>query len=90
LTAERVRQIAERPRVARRRRSPTPERIGGLRKKPGRGQRKPLKRLDSDKEIKENPKAFLWRTPVPAALKSAKSGAVPNSPGDKAIFTDYT
>src|SRR5271166_3724436 len=24
------------------------------------GQRNPLKRLDSDKEIQENPKAFLW------------------------------
>ncbi len=27
-----------------------------------RGQRNPLKRLDSDKEIQENPKAFLWRS----------------------------
>jgi hypothetical protein len=25
-----------------------------------RGRRKPLKRLDLDKEIQENPKAFLW------------------------------
>ena len=57
---------------------------GGLRKNRARGRRKPLKRLVSDKEIKENPKAFLWPNHVPAALKSAKSGAVPNSPGDKA------
>ena len=40
--------------------SPTPERMGRLKKKRARGQRNPLKRLNSDKEIKENPKAFLW------------------------------
>lgn len=44
---------------------------GGARRRPSgwggqqrisgpRGRRKPLKRLDSDKEIQENPKAFLW------------------------------
>jgi hypothetical protein len=32
----------------------------GHKKFGARGRRKSLKRLDSDKEIKENPKAFLW------------------------------
>src|SRR5271165_3524372 len=34
---------------------------GGQQRFPApKGQRNPLKRLDSDKEIQENPKAFLW------------------------------
>ena len=36
------------------------------------GQRKPLKTLDSDKEIKANPKAFLWPT-APRPRRSALS-----------------
>jgi hypothetical protein len=39
-------------------------------KLPTWGPRKPLKRLDSDKEIQENPKALLWPT-APRPRRSA-------------------
>ena len=39
-----------------------PSGVGRLQIYRARGPRKPLKRLVSDKEIEENPKAFLWRT----------------------------
>ncbi len=52
-----------------------------------RGQRKPLKRLDSDKEIQENPKAFLWQTAFRPRPQAPKSGSVRVAKAERRVCT---
>src|SRR5271165_814379 len=56
-----------------------------LTKSRARGQRKPLKRLDSDKENKANPKAFLWQTAFWPRTQAPKSGSVRVARAEKRI-----
>ncbi len=52
-----------------------------------RGQRKSLKRLDSDKENKANPKAFLWQTAFRPRPQAPKSGSVRLAKAERRVCT---